>query len=300
MSKGPHPHCQPAHDRLSINLAGTGWDHWCVSFWVYILSLLMFLADVLLICPTTHRSAISHHIHSDTSSSSYPSLRVDLQTFDESEEFSPGTCAILRHFSSRIQKDFILLPCDLVPPESLPLTTLLTKFRIESNVDGSIMTSCWFEGSRPDKSTVPEEWGSSNSITPIIWEDHLGTLLHVDTLDDADRNSEELEIRMALLSKYVLSESSLSSDHLDELIRYPKTNLSSHYQDSHVYICRRAVLDVLQQKPGFESFREEFVPWLCKLHYQRTRHHKYSRGKTHFLSLPCQNLNLWYSPVPNF
>ncbi|EIM83137.1 UDP-3-O-glucosamine N-acyltransferase [Stereum hirsutum FP-91666 SS1] len=218
------------------------------------------ITDVLLLCPASHRGAISHHIHSGTSApTSYPSLRIDVLSFDDSADLTGGTCSVLRNFSSRIQRDFVLLPCDFVPPETLPLTDILNKFRVESNLDGSIVTSCWFKFHRPDKGTIPEEWGAPQPSTPIVWDRHSGTLLHVDTPDDADRNNDELELRMGLLSKF------------------PRTNLSSTYQDSHVYVCKRAVLDVLQIKDEFDSFREEFIPWLCKLQYQRTKQERYGR-----------------------
>ncbi|KAI0054970.1 UDP-3-O-glucosamine N-acyltransferase [Artomyces pyxidatus] len=217
------------------------------------------ITEVLLICPTSHRSRISHHIHSDTSSSSYPSLHVDVQTFDESQDLGIGTCTVLKHFSHRIQQDFVLLPCDFIPPPGLSLTSLLNKYRVESNLDGSIATSCWYQPHRPEKGVVPEEWGPSLSTTPIVWDANSGTLLYIDNPDKVDRNSQELELRMALLS------------------RYPRTMLSSRYEDSHVYVCKRSVLDVLLLKPEFESFREDFLPWLCKIHYQRTKREKYGR-----------------------
>jgi len=194
----------------------------------------------LLICPTAHRSSISHHIHSDTSSSSYPSLHVDVQTYDESPDDPVGTCAILKHFSNRIQRDFIILPCDFIPPEDLSLSSLLNKYRVESNLDGAIVTSCWLKTRGADKGTVPEEWGQIGPSVPIIWDQKSGTLLHIDTPDDRDRNPDELEIRMSLLS------------------RYPAASLSSQYTDSHAYVCKRSVLDVLHRKSTFDSFREEF------------------------------------------
>lgn len=161
--------------------------------------------EVLLLCPASHRGAISHHIHSGTSApTSYPSLRIDVLSFDDSADLAGGTCSVLRNFSSRIQRDFVLLPCDFVPPETLPLTDILNKFRVESNLDGSIVTSCWFKFHRPDKGTIPEEWGAPQPSTPIVWDRHSGTLLHVDTPDDADRNNDELELRMGLLSKWDL------------------------------------------------------------------------------------------------
>ncbi|KAI9437749.1 UDP-3-O-glucosamine N-acyltransferase [Lactarius indigo] len=217
------------------------------------------ITEVLLICPTAHRPSISHHIHSDTSSSSYPSLHVDVQTYDESPDQPIGTCAVLKHFSSRIQRDFVLLPCDFVPPEDLSLTTILNKYRIESNLGGAIVTSCWLKARVSDVGGIPDEWNPTRTSVPIIWDKKSGTLLHVDTPDDRDRNADELEIRMSLLS------------------RYPIASLSSRYTDSHVYVCKRSILDVLHQKSTFDSFREDFLPWLCKIQYQKTKQEKYGR-----------------------
>ncbi|KAI8993921.1 hypothetical protein BD414DRAFT_480816 [Trametes punicea] len=214
------------------------------------------ITDVLLICPTSHRSAVSNYIQSDISSF-YPSLRIDLQTIEESQDMTPGTCTVLRHFSSRIQSDFILLPCDFVPPPSLSLTQLLNKFRTESTYDGAIATACFYEVSKQDKGTVTEDWGMLPSSSPIVFDERSGTLLHIDTPDDVDRNNNEFELRMSLLSQY------------------PKTKLSANFRDSHVYVCRRTVLDALNAKPHFDSIKEEFIPWLCKPQYQRTRREKY-------------------------
>lgn len=50
-------------------------------------------------------------------------------------------------------------------------------------------------------------------------------------------------------------------------------------QDSHVYICRRVVLDALHKKAHFDSFKEEFFPWLCKLQYQRSKRTRYGHGR---------------------
>ena len=180
--------------------------------------------EVLLICPTAHRSSISHHIHSDTSSSSYPSLHVDVQTYDESPDEPVGTCAVLKHFSSRIQRDFVVLPCDFIPPEDLSLSSLLNKYRVESNLDGAIVTSCWLNAHGTDKGAVPEEWGRVGSSVSIIWDKKSGTLLHIDTPDDLDRNSNELEIRMSLLSRFVFL---WARD--DELTPSLEDILSRHY-----------------------------------------------------------------------
>ncbi|KAJ7647421.1 UDP-3-O-glucosamine N-acyltransferase [Roridomyces roridus] len=213
------------------------------------------IKDVLLICPAIHRSAISHHIQSHT----YPSLRIDTQPYDETADSGVGTCTLLRHFASRIPRDFVLLPCDFIPPPSLPLTTILNKFRTDTVSDGSIATTCWFSSPKPDKNVTPDEWGHVAPPVSIVWDKQSSTLLYIDTPDDVDRNSEEIQLRMSMLS------------------RYPRASLSSNLQDSHVYVCKRSVLDVLQDKRHLDSFREEFLPWLCKVQYQRTKRQKYEQ-----------------------
>ncbi|KAI0759830.1 UDP-3-O-glucosamine N-acyltransferase [Trametes elegans] len=225
------------------------------------------ITDVLLICPTSHRSAMSNYIQSGVSAT-YPSLRIDLQTFEESQDMAPGTSTVLRHFASRIQSDFILLPCDFIPPPSLSLNLLLNKFRTESTYDGAIATACFYESGKPDKASVSEDWGPLPTNVPIVFDERSGTLLYVDTPDALDRNNEEFEFRMSLLTQY------------------PRTKLSSSFRDSHVYVCKRTVLDALTTKTHMDSIQEEFIPWLCKPQYQRTRREKYG----HVLSPVSNNL----------
>jgi len=236
------------------------------------------IKDVLLICPTSHRAALSNYIQSD-SSASFPSLQIDLQTFEELQDLSVGTGAILRHFAHRIKQDFVLLPCDFVPPPTLALTQILNKFRTESTYDGAIATAFFYEGRKPDKGSSADEWGLVPTPTPIVWDERSETLLHIDTPDDADRNSEDLELRMSLLSKY------------------PRVKLSATFMDSHVYACRRQVLDALQEKSSFDSIREEFIPWLCKPQYQRTKLEKYGRVLNPVTNALTQELALKHSTL---
>ncbi|KAF8967811.1 UDP-3-O-glucosamine N-acyltransferase [Flammula alnicola] len=236
------------------------------------------IQDVLLICPSRHRSAIYHHIHSDVSSSS---LRIDLQTYDESQGGIIGTCALLRQFSNRISEDFVVLPCDFIPPPSLPLSRLLDKFRVDSLSEGSLATTCWYSSPPPEKGAFIDEWGSPPATFPIVWDPATDTLLHVDTSDDFDRNPEEIELKMSMLS------------------RFPHTKLSSSLEDSHVYVCRRSVLDLLHQKPHFSSLREEFFPWLCKVQYSRSKRGKYRQTLSAMEESTSQALALQHSSLIN-
>ena len=65
---------------------------------------------------------------------------------------------------------------------------------------------------------------------------------------------------------------------------YPRTRFSGNLQDAHVYVCRRAVLDLLQEKIHLDSLREEFFPWLCKLQYSHSKRAKYEHCTHRFLN----------------
>ena len=67
------------------------------------------------------------------------------------------------------------------------------------------MSSLWYEHLSPEKekNASDDVWSSLSPTIPIVYDDASGTLLHVDTPDDQDKNSDELELRMAMLWKYV-------------------------------------------------------------------------------------------------
>lgn len=156
-----------------------------------------------------------HYLHSDSCTSSFPSLRIDLQAFDEAQDLSVGTCTILKQFSPRIKQDFVLLPCDFIPHLDTSLTKLLNKFRTETTYDGSIVTAYFFEPRRSEKGSIPDEWGIESTTMPIMWDEKSGTLLYVDTPDEVDKNGEDVEVNMGLMSR-----SGRSRQSLDRLITW--------------------------------------------------------------------------------
>ena len=157
--------------------------------------------DVLLVCPTSHRRSIADHVRSDASSS-FPSLRIDLQTYGDSQDSSFGSGSILRALAHRIDRDFVVLPCDFIPPPSLQLSTALNKFRMESTSDGSILTSTWYEAPLQHDKHPGDEWGLHTPPTPIVWDEKSGTLLQVEVPNPATKNEDEIELKMSLLSVY--------------------------------------------------------------------------------------------------
>jgi len=159
------------------------------------------VSDVLLVCPTSHRRSLADHVRSDASAS-FPSLRIDLQTYGDPQDSSFGTGSILRAFAHRIDRDFVVLPCDFIPPPSLQLSTVLNKFRMESASDGSILTSTWYEVPQQTDKHAGDEWGPHPPPTPIIWDDKSGSLLQIEVPDPSIRDDDEIELKMSLLSMY--------------------------------------------------------------------------------------------------
>lgn len=80
-------------------------------------------------------------IPSSNTSDSGDSAYIALQPTTPS---APGTARTLRRWRDWIRSDFIVLPCDITPPPSLPLTKLMNRHR---NQTGSLVTSLWYEKS---------------------------------------------------------------------------------------------------------------------------------------------------------
>lgn len=97
----------------------------------------------------------------------------------------------------------MVLPCDFIPPPSLPLSTILNKFRQESTLDDAICTSCWYEVTPPSDKHSSDGWGPSVPPVPIVWDEETGTLLHVDIPDPAERSGEDIQLKMSMLSMCV-------------------------------------------------------------------------------------------------
>ncbi|KAJ9114244.1 hypothetical protein QFC22_005696 [Naganishia vaughanmartiniae] len=169
-----------------------------------------------------------------------------------------GTARILRRWRDWIRSDFVVLPCDITPPPSLPLTKLLNRHR---NQSGSLVTSLWYEktevelkdpdgkhGERVLAAYVTHMWWYSNSAPESIlvgYDKKSQELLMIQPLEELE---DDVELRMSLLH------------------RAPTLSLTTNLMDAHVYVFRRAVLDLMMTKDprDLESVKENLVPWLVK------------------------------------
>lgn len=61
--------------------------------------------------------------------------------------------------------------------------------------------------------------------------------------------------------------------------RFPKVTLTKNLLDSHVYVFKHSVLDLLSAYPQIESVREELVPWLVKGGFQTRLARRWASSK---------------------
>lgn len=144
--------------------------------------------DILLIVPPAYYTPISNHITQFYSLVSHPKARIQIKRYTDGEDdeddeaggmHSEGTARLLKRFRSYIkvspfkltqgkwserkanrQSDFVLLPCDLAPPKSLKLMSILDKHRQSPT---AVLTSVFYE---PVES-VKEGMSLSNSV--VCW-----------------------------------------------------------------------------------------------------------------------------------
>ncbi|QRW21840.1 translation initiation factor eIF-2B gamma subunit [Rhizoctonia solani] len=143
--------------------------------------------------------------------------------------------------------DVVILPCDFMPPPGLSLTALLNAFR--EDVNEPIAAALLYERQ------IPAD-GKDKGPKLVVGADEMSnTLLYVDGDNDDD---DDLEIHMGLTAEF------------------PNTRFTTRYLDSHVYVLRRSVLGILREHPGLLSFREEVLPWLCKLGYRKSKRDRWN------------------------
>ncbi|WWC67781.1 uncharacterized protein I206_101693 [Kwoniella pini CBS 10737] len=212
------------------------------------------LRDVLIIVPPSFYNSVAEHVTEHYSMATHSKARIDIKRTsegekDDDEESSEinnkaggrdGTARILRRFKNWIRTDFVLLPCDLSPPTSLSLTSILDKHR--SSPD-SVLTSVFYEPTESVK--------DSEEKVLVALDKTTDELLLIQPLDNLQ--NDDLDLRMALISSH------------------PTLSLTTRLSDAHIYVLRRTVLDLLSTRrtKDLDSMREQVIPWLIKGGWQK-------------------------------
>lgn len=145
----------------------------------------------------------------DDSCTSSSSESEDSDAFLPLSPDSVGTARILRRWRDWIRSDFVVLPCDISPPPSLPLVKLLNRHR---NQTGSLVTSLWYEKSEVELRDADGEswtvcarginvdrWSFTAPESVLVGYDKKSQeLLMVQPLEELE---DDLELRISLLNR---------------------------------------------------------------------------------------------------
>jgi translation initiation factor eIF-2B subunit gamma len=210
-------------------------------------------------------------------------LRVDLQEWDEDRD---SECEALRNWADKspykvrlngvaIYEDLLNVYClqraDLIvlPPDflerfgsrsHLPLLTLssiLDRHRLDEPLLTTLISEKKPITNKKQKERTSDLQGGRLKLrkhyaaeTPLVltYDAKSSTLLDI---RDADEYTEDVSVRNTLLEQV------------------PVLSLSTKLELSHVYVCSRHILQVLNGFPGLRFFEEQALRWLCKMQWQK-------------------------------
>ncbi|KAI8985928.1 nucleotide-diphospho-sugar transferase [Pilobolus umbonatus] len=146
-----------------------------------------------------------------------------------------GTAEALRVIKDKIDRDFIVLPCDLIT--ELNPRDLLDAHRL------------W----DPTFTTLFYEPGSTEGVKDDDLLPYVGIDPTINALVyKAERSEvEDFSMRMSLLNKF------------------PRVRVYTQLQDARLYIFKKWIIDVIAAKDNIESISEDLIPLLVKCQYQR-------------------------------
>ncbi|KAF8332744.1 uncharacterized protein EI90DRAFT_3054241 [Cantharellus anzutake] len=151
---------------------------------------------------------------------------------------SLGTADILRKFSHLFLADVIVLPCDFIPPRSLPLSSILNDYRVD--LHPPMVSVLLYERAETGKDGPP----------PCLFgrDKESNSLVFV----QGESTGDDLELRTSMFW------------------RFPNIALTTTYLDSHVYIVKQKCIELLAQRPSLESLKDDVIPWLASFSYRQS------------------------------
>ncbi|RUS31655.1 nucleotide-diphospho-sugar transferase [Jimgerdemannia flammicorona] len=172
-------------------------------------------------------------------------LHLRLVTLDE----DVGTADALRIIKDKIDRDFIVLSCDLIT--DLMPNDLLDYHRLQDPT----VTALFYEPSKSEGGGTTKEAEKTQFVGIDAAKSRL---LYVSGgrrargKAEKDREmEEEFTLRMSLLW------------------RFPRVTLHTKLRDAHLYIFKRWVIDLIAAKENLSSVRTDLIPLLVKCQFQR-------------------------------
>lgn len=100
----------------------------------------------------------------------------------------------------------------------------------------------------------------------VAMDKNTEELLLIQPLEGMEK---DLDLRISLITSYVPA--TFKRPALLTIQRHPTLSLTTRLLDSHIYVFRRTVLDLLatRRSKDLDSMREQVVPWLIKGGWQK-------------------------------
>ncbi|KAI9474108.1 MAG: nucleotide-diphospho-sugar transferase [Benjaminiella poitrasii] len=159
-------------------------------------------------------------------------VHCQVVSVDEDDE----TADALRAIKDKIDRDFIVVPCDLI-------TELNPKELFDAHrVSGSTFSALFYEPGLTESASKDED------LLPYVGIDPTHNALVYKALRS---ENEDFSIRMSLLNKF------------------PRVRIHTNLQDAHFYIFKKWVLDIVVDKEYITSISKDLIPMLVKCQYQK-------------------------------
>ncbi|KAI7907889.1 nucleotide-diphospho-sugar transferase [Cokeromyces recurvatus] len=163
----------------------------------------------------------------------YPgNVHCQVVSVDEDDE----TADALRAIKDKIDRDFIVVPCDLI-------TELNPKELFDAHrVNDPTFSALFYEPGSTESASKDED------LLPYVGIDPTRNALVYKALRSED---EDFSMRLSLLNKF------------------PKVRIHTNLQDAHLYIFKKWVLDIVVDKEYITSISKDLIPMLVKCQYQK-------------------------------
>lgn len=149
-----------------------------------------------------------------------------------------GTADVLRHFASKIKKNFIVISGDFV--SDMTLEPVLSLHRSENSALTCVFAENVVSGQ------VPGPKIKRNKGRDLIALSTTNQLLFMASEEDVDQS---VQLSPSLLWKYKVF------------------NLTAKYNDCHVYLMKRFVLDILCKERTMSSLKVDLIPFILERQY---------------------------------
>ncbi|SBO24917.1 translation initiation factor EIF-2B gamma subunit, putative [Plasmodium knowlesi strain H] len=185
-------------------------------------------------------------------------IDVEPYTSNNNEELGPIQC--LLHIRHRIKSDFIVVNCDIVG--FVDFHSLANLFRGENAICALLLLE--------ENQTDNENKKQKREDELLNLENNIWVCI--------DKNSKVVSIKDSLSMKQ------------SGRLKISKINLTAHRNfilktdllDSHVYIFKNYVLDIMDHKTNFTSIKYDLIPYLIKIQNTRRAAEYYSKSEFKF------------------